>query len=87
VKDGEDPESPDARAIYQQMRLAVWQHNKRLTKAPPSSLSCENLLDRGQVALEPCDRVGIGTFVTVAFTNKTNKPLTFSAALVVDLCQ
>jgi hypothetical protein len=33
LKNGDDPESPEARAIYQQMRLAVWQHNKRLRKA------------------------------------------------------
>ena len=33
LKDGEDPESPEARAVYQQMRLAAWQHNKRLRKA------------------------------------------------------
>jgi hypothetical protein len=57
------------------------------SKTSPSSLSRENLLDRGQVALEPCDLLGIGTFVTVAVTNRSPRSLAFTAALVADLCQ
>jgi hypothetical protein len=57
------------------------------SKAPLSALTRENLLDRGQVAFEPCDRVGISSFVAVSVMNKTQRPLTFTAALVADMCQ
>jgi len=57
------------------------------SKAPLSVLTRENLLDRGQVAFEPCDLVGISSFVAVSVMNKTQRPLTFTAALVADMCQ
>lgn len=52
-----------------------------LSKAAASSLSKENLLGNGLIALEPLSRLSPGDCLTLSVKNLTDKPAFFSAAI------